>query len=100
MEINFNNSANKAVGVRLETLDASQVSRLAHETAEGSQSSATGLTQFLTITESTASPEDIAAAEIPDAALSRDDALGRLVGEAFNLPPPPMPAFDANHPTT
>ena len=32
-------------------------------------------------------------AEIPDAALSRDDALGKLVGEAFNLPPPPMPDF-------
>lgn len=32
-------------------------------------------------------------AEIPDAALSRDDDLGKLVNAAFNLPPPPMPTF-------
>ena len=46
-----------------------------------------------TITRAVVSPEDLAAAEIPDSALSRDDALGRLVGAAFNLPPPPMPDF-------
>ena len=40
---------------------------------------------------SLASAEPVA--DIPDVALSRDDALGRLVGAAFNLPPPPMPAF-------
>ena len=28
--------------------------------------------------------------DVPDAALSRDDALGRLVNAAFSLPPPPM----------
>jgi len=33
------------------------------------------------------------AADIPDAALARDDALGRLVDSAFDLPPPPMPVF-------
>ena len=33
-------------------------------------------------------------ANVPDAALSRDDALGNLVKAAFNLPPPPMPAFE------
>ena len=32
-------------------------------------------------------------ADVSDAALSRDDALGKLVSSAFNLPPPPMPAF-------
>ena len=32
-------------------------------------------------------------AEVPDAELVRDDALGQLVKAAFNLPPPPMPAF-------
>lgn len=31
--------------------------------------------------------------EVPDAALSRDDELGRLVSAAFNLPTPPMPEF-------
>lgn len=47
----------------------------------------------LTITHGAATPEEIAAAEIPDSALTRDDSLGKLVGQAFNLPPPPMPAF-------
>lgn len=32
-------------------------------------------------------------ADVPDAALSRDDELGKLVSAAFNLPPPPMPEF-------
>lgn len=32
--------------------------------------------------------------EIPAGALSRDDAIGRLVSAAFSLPPPPMPAFN------
>lgn len=32
-------------------------------------------------------------AEVPDVALSRDDALGDLVKAAFNLPPPTMPDF-------
>ena len=31
--------------------------------------------------------------EVPESALMRDDALGKLVGAAFNLAPPPMPAF-------
>ena len=33
-------------------------------------------------------------AEVPDAALARDDKLGALVGAAFNLPPPAMPDFN------
>lgn len=32
-------------------------------------------------------------ADIPEAALSRDDDLGKLVNSVFNLPPPPMPSF-------
>ena len=31
--------------------------------------------------------------EIPDAALRRDDPLGRLLSSVFTLPAPPMPAF-------
>jgi len=31
--------------------------------------------------------------EVPSSALARDDALGRLVNAAFNLPPPPAPQF-------
>ena len=37
-----------------------------------------------------------AAEEVPDAALRRDDALGRLFSAAFILPAPPMPAFPAS----
>ena len=31
--------------------------------------------------------------EIPDEALTRDDALGQAVSKAFSLPAPPMPEF-------
>ena len=31
--------------------------------------------------------------DVPDEALLRDDALGKLVKSVFNLPPPPMPTF-------
>jgi len=45
----------------------------------------------------TSAPAALASAEpvadVSDAALNRDDALGKLVNSAFNLPPPPMPAF-------
>ena len=44
------------------------------------------------ITEGSASADEIAAAAIPESALRRDDGLGMLVAAAFNLPPPPMPA--------
>ena len=33
--------------------------------------------------------------EVPAAELSREDDLGKLVSAAFNLPPPPMPNFNA-----
>lgn len=33
--------------------------------------------------------------EISDAALRRDDALGRLLSSVFTLPAPPMPSFSA-----
>jgi len=46
------------------------------------------------ITEGRASADEIAAAAIPESALSRDDDLGKIVSAAFNLPPPPMPAFE------
>lgn len=88
MEINFNKGLSGNLGVRQETLDASQLSRLGSGVAQSANN--------LTITKTTASPEDIAAAGISDAALSRDDALGKLIGEAFNLPPPPMPDFASN----
>lgn len=33
---------------------------------------------------------------VPDSALDRNDALGRLISSVFSLPPPPMPAFPAS----
>jgi len=57
------------------------------------RSAAPGGAPDLVISRQTARAEDVAAGEIPDAALSRDDTLGQLVQSAFNLPPPPMPAF-------
>ena len=36
--------------------------------------------------------ESVPVESIPDSALRRNDPLGKLVGAAFNLPPPPMPA--------
>lgn len=96
MDINFNKGLSGGQGVRQEALDAFQVSRPASGTAGAPKSSAGIPARFFTITESAVSPEDVGAAGIPEVALSRDDALGRLVGEAFSLPPPPMPDFAVN----
>ena len=63
------------------------------DAAPAAKSAAAPATPDLTITQAPASPEDIAAATIPDSALTRDDPLGLLVSSAFNLPAPPMPAF-------
>ena len=93
MDINFNKGLSGNLGVRQETLDASQVARLASETAGEAKSSATGPARLFTITQTAASPEDISAAAIPESALTRTDALGQLVASAFDLPPPPMPNF-------
>ena len=46
----------------------------------------------LTVTETRVSG-GTAVEAVPDAALRRDDAIGRLFSAAFALPPPPMPAF-------
>lgn len=31
--------------------------------------------------------------DVPESALDRNDALGKLVNAVFSLPPPPMPSF-------
>lgn len=46
----------------------------------------------LTVTEARVSGGESVEA-VPESALRRDDALGRLFTAAFSLPPPPMPAF-------
>ncbi len=88
MKLDFNisqntyaaNAANFAATARADSADAA--AKTAATPAQG-----------FSITERAASPEDIEAARIPETALARDDALGRLVSSAYNLPAPPMPAF-------
>lgn len=91
MEINLNNNGFGNVGMGRETLDttgigaadAAKVSR--PQTLQVSSLSSDAKTAGL------ASSEPVA--DVPDAALARDDALGKLVLSAFSMPPPPMPAF-------
>ena len=90
MEINLNNNRIGNFGVGLGALETQGV-----ESEHGAQSAKKADMAAFTITEGVASPEDISAAAIPEAELSRDDDLGRLVTAAFNLPPPPMPDFSA-----
>ncbi len=47
----------------------------------------------LTVSYAVPAPEEMAAAAVPESALARDDALGRLVAAAFDCPPPPPPPF-------
>jgi len=89
MEINLNsnlgigcgNGDMRPIDAGYETKDASKVSD----------------STSLRISHLSSQPADLASSEpvasVPDAALVRDDALGNLVKSAFNLPPPPMPAF-------
>ena len=49
---------------------------------------------LLSITSKAADEESSIGSDIPDAALSKDDALAKLVSSAFNFPPPPMPNFN------
>ena len=85
MEINLNINGFGNIGMGRETADAAKVD--ARREANDS----------LSITSAAARPDGIASSEptadVPDSALVRDDALGKLVNSAFNLPPPPMPAF-------
>lgn len=88
MDINLNNrmaagigngrdiAGSQGVGAKNEAFCASHAART---------------TSGVTISRADASPEEIQAAAIPESALRRDDALGDLVGRAFNLPPPSMP---------
>ncbi len=82
MEININNSISAANPIANQTDVTQDVKKPELRQA-----------QDFSITHSAAAPEDVAAAEIPAAALTRDDALGKLVDSAFALPPPPMPNF-------
>jgi hypothetical protein len=87
MEVNVNN-----LGIRHEILNAGATGASGGP-ADAPRSS--GVKANLKITSRTA--DGVSSMEptatIPDAALSRDDDIGKLVKSAFNLPPPPMPNF-------
>ena len=87
MNINLNN-----IGIRPEMMGAGTVGA-ERETANASQASRAK--PNLEITAGVADLESSEpVADVPASALERNDALGNLVNSAFNLPPPPMPAFD------
>ena len=92
MDINLNNNSFGNVGIGRETMGANAVGAGVEAKDVGAARNAKNAVTF-----TDARPADLASAEpladVPDAALSRDDALGKLVSAAFNLPPPPMPSF-------
>lgn len=88
MTLNLNIS-NFGTGAAVQAHEAAQTQQTAKDAgAVASRSDSYG---GFSITQGTATPEDIAAAAISDAALRRDDPLGNLIKSAFNLPPPPPP---------
>ena len=94
MEINLTNRMNTDLGIGRDSLSATTVNA-GRETQEASRASRP--TSGIDVTART---DGLAAAEpvmdIPDAAIVRDDALGKFVNSVFNLPPPPMPPEIAN----
>ena len=86
MEINLGN-----IGIRHEAFSAGigEVKQAAADETKVSRP-----TSNVTIGEGLSDlPSAEPVADVPASALTRDDDLGKLVGAAFNLPPPPMPAF-------
>ena len=90
MEINLNNNlgvSREAAGTK--SLDAGFATKAVTEKGADQM-----VRDAVTITNA---PAGLVSAEpvvhVPDDALVRDDALGKLVGVAFSLPPPPMPSF-------
>lgn len=90
MEINLSNNGLNNIGAGREALDAAAIG-IGQEAKVGS-----GVKSQDAVTITNA-PRGVSSAEpvfdVPDSALSRDDALGKLVTAAFNFQPPPMPAF-------
>ena len=79
ISINRNNSVNPA---------GFEVSAPAVQSKGGSMEK-----PMLSITSLSANEDVSLGNDIPDAALSREDALGKFVNSVFNLPPPTMPKF-------
>ena len=95
MKINFNSNGFGNIGTGRGSLDATSVG--AGSEAKGAPGTDAGRGTQDKVAFTRPQPSGVASSEpvadIPDAALDRDDALGRLVNSVFNLPPPPMPAF-------
>lgn len=93
MNINFSNNFSGNIGVGRETIGP-KVDGASRAAQSPTTSGASRLASNLTIGEE---PAGIASAEpvseVPESALDRDDALGKLVNSAFCLPAPPMPNF-------
>ena len=96
MEINLNSNGFGSIGMGRETLDATTIGA-GSETQGASGIDAARETHDKVTFTRTLQPSGIASSEpfadVPDAALDRDDELGKLMNAAFNLPPPPMPSF-------
>ncbi len=95
MEINMNSNNFGTVGMDFGRLDANVVGAGAETKGAAGTDARRGKQDAVTFTQ--AQPASLTSSEpvgeVPDTALLRDDALGKLVNAAFNLPPPPMPAF-------
>ena len=92
MEINVNSKSFGMGGIGREAFDANAVGAGTGATGADAAREARDAVRFSRVqTVGLDSSEPVA--EVPDTALLRDDALGKLVSAAFNLPSPPLPAF-------
>ena len=95
MEINLNSNGFGNIGMGRETFDATTIG--AGSETKGASGVDAGRGTHDKVTFTRAQTSNIASSEpvadVPDAALDREDALGKLMNAAFNLPPPPMPSF-------
>ena len=95
MDINLNNLGLGNVGYGRESSGAGEVDAGigAKGVAGATGDSALRISSSPSRTQSVGIASSEPVADVPDSALVRDDALGKLVGAAFNLPPPAMPDF-------
>lgn len=95
MEINMSNNGFGNIGIGREALDTTTVGAKPGAMDASKVSNPASL-RVLTQASRSRSADLVSAepvANVPDSALSRDDALGKLVNSVFGLPPPPMPNF-------
>ena len=85
MEINLDSSRISNIGAGYEMHDVGNVKQTGRETEPVNVNVRDAMCDTLQRSEPLS--------EVPDAALVRDDDLGKLVNAVFDLQPPPMPAF-------